>query len=579
MKRQFTILALLFTGIMQAQEKLQHIRVNQIGFYPTAKKIAVVTSEVKDLNFYVTSTNLSDTFFHGVLSQPIKSIHSTTETRVADFSSLEKTGSFNVSVSGLPTSAVFSIHNEVLSDVGKATLKGFYYQRSSIPLPYDYAGKWHRSAGHPDMEVLIHPSAASKERPNGTVLSVPGGWYDAGDYNKYIVNSGITIATLLSAYEFNSDYYKKLVINIPESSNAIPDILDESLYNIRWMLTMQDPNDGGVYHKCTNAQFDGMVMPGVTKATRYVVQKSTAATLDFAAVMAQSARIFKFFTNELPGLSDSCMKASIAAWNWAIQHPDVIYNQDKINEKFIPKIETGSYGDGNVNDEWFWAGAELFAATGQKQYLKVFNRIQDGLMILPTWDNVAMLGVYTLLQSKQPLPQEYADKINWMKSKVIGLADEYVQYASNSAFRVAMGNNKKDFVWGSNSNAANQGILLLYANKWTGKKDYLDVALANADYLLGRNATGYCFVTGFGSTSPMHPHHRQSEADGIIEPVPGLLVGGPNPFRQDKCNYKFIETETAFTDDVCSYASNEIAINWNAPAVYLFNALAALHQN
>lgn len=579
MKRQFTILALLFTGIMQAQEKLQHIRVNQVGFYPTAKKIAVVTGEVKDLNFYITSTNLSDTFFHGVLSQSIKSIHSTTETRVADFSSLEKTGSFNVSVSGLPTSAVFSIHNEVLSDVGKATLKGFYYQRSSIPLTYNYADKWHRSAGHPDMEVLIHPSAASKERLAGTVLSVPGGWYDAGDYNKYIVNSGITTATLLSAYEFNSDYYKKLVINIPESSNAIPDILDESLYNIRWMITMQDPNDGGVYHKCTNAQFDGMVMPGVTKATRYVVQKSTAATLDFAAVMAQSARIFKSFTNELPGLSDSCMKASIAAWNWAIQHPDVIYNQDKINEKFIPKIETGSYGDGNVNDEWFWAGAELFVATGQQQYLKVFDRLQDGLMILPTWDNIAMLGVYTLLQSKQSLPQQYADKINWMKSKVIGLADEYVQYASNSAFRVAMGNNKKDFVWGSNSNAANQGILLLYANKWTGKKDYLDVALANADYLLGRNATGYCFVTGFGSTSPMHPHHRQSEADGIAEPVPGLLVGGPNPFRQDKCNYKFIETETAFTDDVCSYASNEIAINWNAPAVYLFNALAALHQN
>jgi endoglucanase len=136
-----------------------------------------------------------------------------------------------------------------------------------------------------------------------------------------------------------------------------------------------------------------------------------------------------------------------------------------------------------------------------------------------------------------------------------------------------------DFVWGSNSNAANQGILLLHAYRMKGNKLYFQAALDNADYLLGRNATGYCFVTGFGGKSPMRPHHRPSVADGITEPVPGFLVGGPNPFRQDQCNYAFTETETAYTDDDCSYASNEIAINWNAPAVYLFNALEALKSH
>jgi len=576
MKKILFLLCFILSSTVEAQQLSESIKLNQLGFLPSGQKIAVVTVPTKEKNFYVTSTNLTDTFFKGILSDTIKSLLSSTITRVANFSTFNRKGSFVLQVAGIGHSYVFRIDNDMLSDVAKASLKGFYYQRISMPLEFQYAGKWHRSAGHADTAVVVHPSAASAKRPAGTKLSMPGGWYDAGDYNKYIVNSGITTATLLSAYEFNSDYYKKLVINIPESSNSIPDILDESLYNIRWMLTMQDPNDGGVYHKCTNAQFDGMVMPGITKATRYVVQKSTAAALDFAAVMAQFARVFKSFSHELPGLSDSCMSAATAAWDWAKQHPDVIYNQDKLNEKFVPKIETGSYGDGNINDEWFWAGAELFAATGQQQYLTVFNRLQEGLMILPTWDNVALLGVYTLLQSKQPLPQEYANKLGWMKSKVIGLADEYVQYASNSAFRVAMGNNKKDFVWGSNSNAANQGILLLMSYRLTGKKEYINIAIDNADYLLGRNATGYCFLTGYGSKSPMHPHHRQSEADGITEPVPGLLVGGPNPFRQDKCNYKFIETETAFTDDVCSYASNEIAINWNAPAVFLFNALQAI---
>ena len=100
--------------------------------------------------------------------------------------------------------------------------------------------------------------------------------------------------------------------------------------------------------------------------------------------------------------------------------------------------------------------------------------------------------------------------------------------------------------------------------------------LKPADYILGRNATGYCSITGAGSKSPMHPHHRPSVADGIVDPVPGLMVGGPNPAMQDHCHYEFTEPETAYSDNSCAYASNEIAINWNAPAVYVLNAFEAL---
>ncbi|MBD0351207.1 MAG: glycoside hydrolase family 9 protein, partial [Flavisolibacter sp.] len=126
--------------------------------------------------------------------------------------------------------------------------------------------------------------------------------------------------------------------------------------------------------------------------------------------------------------------------------------------------------------------------------------------------------------------------------------------------------------------AANQGILLINAYLFSGNKKYLNYALTNLDYILGRNATGYCFVTGIGDKSPMHPHHRPSVADGIPEPVPGLVAGGPNPGRQDKCTYPYTEPETAYTDDDCSYASNEIAINWNAPMMYLANAIEALQD-
>ena len=156
---------------------------------------------------------------------------------------------------------------------------------------------------------------------------------------------------------------------------------------------------------------------------------------------------------------------------------------------------------------------------------------------------------------------------------MIHFADSLLQNRESNAFHTVMGGSTRDFAWGSNAVAANQGILLLNAYRITGNKKYIDGAISNADYILGRNATGYCFLTGAGTFSTRDPHHRPSVADGIDDPVPGLLAGGPNPGKQDGCNYAFSEPETTYLDANCSYASNEIAINWNAPLVYLLNAL------
>jgi len=554
------------------------IKLNQEGFYPNAPKVAVVTGDVNAEKFYITSTNLRDTVFTGTLSAEKQSAYSSTKTRIANFSAVNRNGSFVVCVPGVGSSYVFTIGNDANRNVGRSVLKGFYYQRASMPLEEKHAGKWHRSAGHPDTKVYVHPSAASDERPAGTVISTRGGWYDAGDYNKYIVNSGITMGTLLSAYEDFPAYFKNLNTNIPESGDNVPDILNEAIYNLRWMLSMQDPNDGGVYNKCTNAAFDGMVMPGVTQAKRYVVQKGTAAALDFAAVTAQASRILANFKKELPGLSDSCLAASKKAWSWALQHPDLAYNQNEINKKFEPKITTGAYGDNHFADEWLWSAVELYITTRDKKYFDtVENHLKDEVA-LPNWHNVGMLAYYSFLRFRKELPSYTRRDLELMKEKVLSIADDYIQHVSTNAFETVMGQNKYDFTWGGNSNAANQGILLINAYLLTHEKKYVDYALTNLDYLLGRNATGYCFITGIGSHSTMNPHHRQSVSDGVTDPVPGLMAGGPNPGMQDHCHYDFTEPETAYADISCAYASNEIAINWNAPIVYLSNAIEALQQ-
>ncbi|HTI61802.1 glycoside hydrolase family 9 protein [Mucilaginibacter sp.] len=573
------ILFLLSAGIAAAQAPAdsakQLIRLDQIGFYPNGPKIAIVLGDSHD-DFIIRNT-AGKQAFKGKLKRSDEPAFNGKYTSVADFSAFNKPGKYVLEVKGLGDSYSFEIKSSVYRELANGLVKAYYFQRVSVPLPEKYAGKWARTEGHPDDKVLVHASAASAERPEGTVISSPRGWYDAGDYNKYIVNSGISTYTLLALYEDFPAYMKAVRMNIPESGNGVPDILNESLWNIRWMLTMQDPNDGGVYHKLTNPQFDKMIMPDQATNTRYVVQKSTAAALDFAAVMAQSARIFKQFPKQLPGLADSCLAAAKQAWEWAQKNPDAIYSQNVINQKFEPKIVTGEYGDRYVSDEFIWAASELFVTTHDDQYIKKTNILPDDKMPLPSWSQVRLLGYYSILRNSNGLKNSFPEKER-LKKNMITFADNLVKGKDSTAYHTVMQKKRANFIWGSNSVAANEGIALLEGYKLTHDKKYLDAALSNLDYLLGRNGTGYSFVTGFGSKTPMHPHHRPSIADGITEPVPGLLVAGANPRMQDHVKVPSTVPDEAYIDNDQAYAVNEIAINWNAPMAYLANAIEALQN-
>jgi endoglucanase len=582
-KRLLAILITLASVCLQLSVKAQTIvdggkniiRLNQVGFYPAGGKIAIITVQQTG-KFYIKTLN-GKTVFTGELKASGQPAFSGSYTTIANFSAFNKAGKYVVNLPGKGDSYPFAIKPGALKTVADGTIKAFYYQRASIALDEKYAGKWHRQAGHPDDKVLIHASAATEKRPKGTIISSPRGWYDAGDYNKYIVNSGITTATLLSLYEDFPAYMKTVKLNIPESNNQLPDVLDEILWNLRWMLTMQDPNDGGVYHKLTNPRFDAMIMPVKADSARYVVQKGTAATLDFAAVMAQASRIFKKFPKQLPGLADSCIKASEYAWQWAAKNPAVLYTQDAMNRQFKPAVVTGTYGDRNVSDEFFWAAAELYSTTGKDEYLSKLNLTANDKVRVPTWSNVRTLGYYSLTRSGWK-PLSSLQIVSQIKDGIINFADLLVAGADSNAYQTVMTKSKTNFNWGSNSNAANQGIVLIKAYRLSGNKKYLENALANLDYILGRNGAGYSYVTGFGSKQVMHPHHRPSVSDGIEDPVPGLLSGGPNPGMQDKIQVPSLFPDEAFIDDDRSYATNEIAINWNAPVAYLANALEALQS-
>jgi endoglucanase len=485
--------------------------------------------------------------------------------RQAHFSSLRAPGRYQLRVAGLPDSPPFEIGANVYQAVNAAAIKAYYLNRAGIALDAAHAGIYARAAGHPDTQVLIHASAASPSRPAGSVISSPKGWYDAGDYNKYIVNSGISTYTLLAAFEDFPAYFQAQKLNIPESGNGVPDILNEARWNLDWMLTMQDPADGGVYHKLTNLKFDGMVMPAQATQPRYVVQKTTAAALDFAAVMASASRVYAPYDQ---ALSVRMLSAAKQAWQWAQAHPRDYYRQPA-------DVATGEYADKDVSDEQAWAAAELYITTRDDHYYQTLNAPQQAATV-PSWSDVRGLAWLSLARHRKTLSAAADQAL--IASRVDGLAQHLAAAWQQSPYGITL--QKGDYVWGSNAVVMNQAMWLLHAYRLNGKRAYLDAAQSGLDYVLGRNAVELSFVTGYGARSALHPHHRPSVADGIEAPVPGWLVGGPQPGQQDKKDcpapYPSALPARSYLDHACSYASNEIAINWNAPLVYVSAGVQAL---
>ena len=528
--------------------------INQIGYRPgDFKELALVDANgnvdfVNSAGQVVLSVTPKAASFWDASGQNVQ---------LVDFSKLSEAGKYSIKVGGNVLRSDLVVKSQTYEEIFKASIKWFYYQRASMALEQQYAGKWSRAAGHTNTTVELHNSTGA----SGTINSSKG-WYDAGDYGRYIVNSGITTYTLLSLYEHFPAYFKTLKWNIP-AEGSLPDLLAEIKWNLDWMLTMQ-ASDGGVYHKLTSLGFPGDVMPAQDNSKLYVIGKSTAATFDFAAIMAMASRIYKPFDATY---ATKCLDAAKKAFAWGQQHPNQNFTANPSG------VSTGTYEDTNPSDEKVLAGTELFITTGDASYK------QSGTTeYISYWGDVMGLATY----EKATHQAQFGGDANEAKQKILGTADGFVNRAEKG-FGVVM--SKDDFVWGSNAVASNQGVWLLHAYYLTGEQKYYKAAVKVLDYLLGKNPLDMSFVTGYGSKSAKHPHHRPSTSDNVEEPIPGMLIGGPQPGGEDvgpkaewKCDdYRTGQAATAYTDQQCSYATNEVAINWNAPLAYLAGALEALN--
>jgi endoglucanase len=528
----------------------------------------VVVAEQPVSDFTVRRAADGSVAYHGKLSPPTEDADSGDRVRLADFTPLTEAGKFYLDVSGVGRSWEFRGGRDVYARVLYLSMRSFYGQRcgTAVDLGPEFPGYRH-AACH--TSGVYHPSSGGRG-PAPTAR----GWHDAGDYGRYVVNSGISTGTLLWTWELFGRRLGRLKLDIPESGNKAPDFLDEIRWNLDWMLSMQDA-DGGVWHKQTSERFADFVMPERDALVSQVIGtgrepfKSSCATADFAAVTAVAARIYKPFD---AAYSRKNLDAARRAWAWLDRHPTELF----INPA---GVSTGEYGDRVCEDERLWAAAELWRTTREdvyhRHFLKNLPAHQNALRASrpPSWADVAALALWSYALGGDGDAAAKAD----IKKEMLRAADDVYLRTQRNGYRVSL--RPEDYEWGSNSVVANYGMQLLVANAVHPDRRYVEAALENLHYLLGRNTFSLSFVTRVGANPFRHPHHRPSAADRNPEPWPGLLSGGPNRNRQDPAMKKLGNLPPAkmYLDAEESYASNEIAINWNAPLVFLL-AGATLEQ-
>lgn len=547
MKNIITSLLCGMAVLCSCSQEIGNIRINQVGFYPSQEKTLTLESGNRSRTVAIYRAGTGEKVWEGEAVRTATSPWSGKERRIFDFSELTEPGAYTVKAGKETQEMVIS--EKAYEALAEAALRGFYHQRSGMDLDPEIAGQWARKGGHPDTLVYIHPSAADPGRSEGTVISSPKGWYDAGDYNKYVVNSGYSMGLMYNVFLMHDSPLSEI-------------FYDEMDYNLEWMLTMQDPADGGVYHKLTTPSFEGFISPVDCRQKRYVVQKSVTAALDYAAALTT-------------GSAMNTGKAE-AAYAWAKSNPEALYDQNRMNEEYDPDVVTGAYGDNSADDEFFWAASSLYHTTGNADYLADAERYMPEKFSLMSWGNVSALGVFDWIHAWK-MSGENSDGKEWNEREImmyercrqmlLEYCDISMKDAEGSCYNSAYGNRPEDFHWGCCSSFCDQAICFLYAYDLTGDSKYLDNAFRNVNHILGQNATGYCYVTGFGSKSPMYPHSRLCHSDGVEAPIPGLLVGGPNPGQQDIAevgSYSSDYPDESYEDVMPSYASNEIAINWNA---------------
>lgn len=525
---------------------IKPIKVNQKGYLPNERKVFVLTANDKLLSateFTLVNMLGGNVEYTGKLSgTPVLDPVTNDRVYYGDFSDFTTPGTYHVQVKGFGDSHLFAIRDKVFADLFYTTMRSYYLQRCGIAID-DPISKIKHGLCHIKDGLL-------KTAPEQT-LDVTGGWHDAGDYGKYMPTAGVTVAQLLLMYEFAPAKFAQFSLDLPESGNTLPDVLDEVKYELDWMLKMQD-RDGGVYHKVNTQNFPPSVVPERDKQPRYIYEKGTTDTGIFVGGIATAARVLKPVD---AAYAEKLQTAAVLSGEFLLKNlgQTILWPSND---------NTGAYKSEDVNDELFWAFAELYRLTGEQKYLDAALPFTEGSLEFSDfgWENTRAFAMYALLLAERT-PAALKTKL---REHILSNAEALTAHILNNGYRTAL---KADqYQWASNKTACAKGLNLILAYELSKNEVFKQAARYQVDYVLGVNTLSKSFVTDVGIDGVRYPHHRIVEATGTL--VPGLLVGGPNTNAEDN-TYPKGSGPRGYKDILASYASNEYAIDYNAPLVFL----------
>jgi endoglucanase len=654
-------------NMKQGGKLVNYISVNQVGYFTDYAKTATLGDNSGDILHGASSISLSGTYTWELVDAKSGTVVETGTTgsvfhdadsddNVAkiDFSDCKTQGRYYLRIKGEDwRSMEFNIGDDIYSDSTHDLLKNalnyFYQNRSGIDIEAKYITSGDTSTlahkgGHKtdtaSVQKIWKNEYLSETEATSTYASskitANGGWYDAGDHGKYVVNGGISVWTLQNMYERalgNEDTAKKFAdgsgtVNIPESGNDIPDILDECAYELDFMTQMKvDKSEptwgkyaGMVYHKLHDHKWTGLATrpwdyEEEWGTVRIVKPPTFAATLNYAACAAQAARLWqpydatkaKFYLDE----AKTSFQAAKASWYEAAS--DEEYNETSLYAPMYQAKGGGPYGDNEVRDDFYWAACEIFVSASvmddadastymtelsdYKNAFQVTTRItggenKDGSLTTFNWGNTASAGSLTLALHKDLLSADQAATID---KSIKEAADTYIKTEEEQGYSIPYlydgpgyndPNNLPESImiygyeWGSNSMVINNCMVMAYAYDLTGDAKYMNGVLTGMNYLLGCNPLSFSYITGYGTYKEQNPHHRywSYELDKTLPMAPdGVLSGGPNSGLQDPYvralgfvpGKKDNPSQRCFVDSIEAWSTNEVTINWNAPLAWI----------
>ncbi len=531
-----------------------------MGYLPDSKKyFTIVADSVSpDQNFdIIDETN--NVVFKGNLGSNVidDSEISGEQVLVGDFSDLKSQGRYKIRV-GDDESFFFEINEEVFDSTLLNSLRFFYLARANHEKNDDLTGLTHGEA---------HIEEFNINDGFGNTIDVSGGWYNAGDFGKWVHTTAFACEHLLNLFEVNENYFHLQNLHIPESDNEIPDLLDQVKVGLEWLLKMQRP-DGSVFHKVdSEPDFAYGYGPDEDPHSRKVADSENLSTIDaadFTAVMAHASRIFQKYDSVF---AENCKSAALLSWDWVQANPEI--GQNDIY-----------YTDQQSWQEELWAKAEIYLISGNAALLgNIYNEIVSKNVSSPTWTQPHLFA-YMKLFHAEGVPVNIK---NWIKLKVENYANELKSVVEDSGYGCA--NNKFSWGWGSNTRLSNAGATFIYAYLITGNTTWLELANQQLDYLLGRNSLNFSFVTGAGSNSCRQPFHWITKTYKIV-PEGWIGQGAIGQINANNGSYDRFVVELneaefppakTYVDTVDSWNSNETGIYEISSFAYLMGFLA-LHQ-